>query len=115
MGMGEAARLWRDCAVLTPAQARLAPSTLPSQPEGQGKQLQVSVVKADGCRGKRDQGASSQTQPNPVPAASGYTPEEGEEVAPVGDTAEVRLVRGGQEAGSEGAATQGPFPMLTPH
>ncbi|EMP24810.1 X-linked retinitis pigmentosa GTPase regulator-interacting protein 1 [Chelonia mydas] len=87
------------------SQARLAPSTLPSQPEGQGKQLQVSVVKADGCRGKRDQGASSQTQPNPVPAASGYTPEEGEEVAPVGDTAEGtpegKEVQAGQEEQEE--------------
>ncbi|CAM5096461.1 unnamed protein product [Natator depressus] len=87
------------------SQARLAPSTLPSQPEGQGKQLQVSVVKADGCRGKRDQGASSQTQPNPVPAASGYTPEEGEEVAPVRDTAEGtpegKEVQAGQEEQEE--------------
>ncbi|CAM2094939.1 unnamed protein product [Caretta caretta] len=87
------------------SQARLGPSTLPSQPEGQGKQLQVSVVKADGCRGKRDRGASSQTQPNPVPAASGYTPKEGEEVTPMGDTAEGTLegkeVQAGQEEQEE--------------
>ncbi|XP_043351414.1 X-linked retinitis pigmentosa GTPase regulator-interacting protein 1 [Dermochelys coriacea] len=90
------------------SQAWLAPNTSSSQPEGQRKQLQVSVVKADGRRGKRgrrDVGASSQTQPNPVPAASGYTPEEGEEVAPMGDTAEGMLkgkeVQAGQEEQEE--------------
>ncbi|XP_030401595.1 X-linked retinitis pigmentosa GTPase regulator-interacting protein 1 [Gopherus evgoodei] len=95
------------------SRARLAPSILPSQPEGQRKKLRISAGEADGCRGKwgrRNAGASSQTQPNPVPASSGYSPEEGEELAPVGDTAEVRA--GEKGAGSEGAATQVP---CSPH
>ncbi|XP_053901189.1 X-linked retinitis pigmentosa GTPase regulator-interacting protein 1 [Malaclemys terrapin pileata] len=87
-------------------QARLAPSISPSQPEGQRKKLHILAVKADGCRGKwgRWNGeASSQTQPNPVPASSGYTLEEGEEVAPVGDTAEGTLEGKEAQAGEEEA------------
>ncbi|XP_034642651.1 X-linked retinitis pigmentosa GTPase regulator-interacting protein 1 [Trachemys scripta elegans] len=87
-------------------QARLAPSISPSEPEGQRKKLHILAVKADGCRGKggRWNGeASSQTQPNPVPASSGYTLEEGEEVAPVGDTAEGTLEGKEAQAGEEEA------------
>ncbi|XP_029769625.1 X-linked retinitis pigmentosa GTPase regulator-interacting protein 1 [Terrapene carolina triunguis] len=84
-------------------QARLAPSISPSQPEGQRKKLHILAVKADGCRGKWNGGASSQTQPNPVPASSGYTLEEGEEVAPVGDSAEGTLEGKEAQAGEEEA------------
>ncbi|XP_065278983.1 X-linked retinitis pigmentosa GTPase regulator-interacting protein 1 [Emys orbicularis] len=87
-------------------QARLAPSISPSQPEGQRKKLHILAVKADGCRGKWGRwngGASSQTQPNPVPVSSGYTLEEGEEVAPVGDTAEGTLEGKEAQAGEEEA------------
>ncbi|XP_044841475.1 X-linked retinitis pigmentosa GTPase regulator-interacting protein 1 isoform X2 [Mauremys mutica] len=88
------------------SQAWLAPSILPSQPEGQRKKLHISASKVDGCRekwGRRNAGASSQTQPNPVPASSGYTPEEGEELAPVGDTAEGTLEGKEAQAGEEEA------------
>ncbi|TFJ96533.1 aspartate aminotransferase [Platysternon megacephalum] len=88
------------------SQAQLASSTSPSQPEGQRKKLHISAAKADGCRGKWGRwngGASSQTQPNPVLASSGYTPEEGEEVAPVGDTAEGTLEGKEAQAGEEEA------------
>ncbi|XP_050774935.1 X-linked retinitis pigmentosa GTPase regulator-interacting protein 1 [Gopherus flavomarginatus] len=88
------------------SQAWLAPSILPSQPEGQRKKLRISAGEADGCRGKwgrRNAGASSQTQPNPVPASSGYSPEEGEELAPVGDTAEGTLQGKEAQAGKEEA------------
>ncbi|XP_074928536.1 X-linked retinitis pigmentosa GTPase regulator-interacting protein 1 [Chelonoidis abingdonii] len=61
------------------SQARLAPSILPSQPEGQRKKLCILAGEADGCRGKwgrRNAGASSQTQPGTLEGKEAQAGEE---------------------------------------
>ncbi|XP_067414470.1 X-linked retinitis pigmentosa GTPase regulator-interacting protein 1 [Emydura macquarii macquarii] len=63
-------------------------AALHSQPTCQREKLRVSAAKADGHtgkRGRRDEGASGQTQPSPATAFSGHAPEAAEEVAPVGE------------------------------